>query len=399
MDISQEQTDYICQHFHLMKDKHDLLALLDYAKLILFGENANKFDLRQINYYLNASSKSRSYCSFEIKKKTGGTRIIHAPNNGLKVIQGCIALIFGQIYKAGDFATGFVKGKSIVDNAKFHIQQHFVYNLDLKDFFPSIDQARIWGRLQHPPFNFNKVNGRLPLANIIAKLCCIELDVERTDTSGNLIMLKKHVLPQGAPTSPVMSNIVCERLDRRLSGVARRFGLNYSRYADDITFSSLHNVYHKEGKFINELERIINDQNFKINTKKTRIQGKGYRQEVTGLIVNKKINVIHSYVKDLRKWLYFWEHYGLQKATGIFRIQFQIDGSFIKAEPPDMERVIKGKLDYLAMVKGKHDPTYQKLMVRFTTLCPRKNYMTSILDIWESKGIEKAMEKYYEHTA
>lgn len=399
MNILPAQREYISSHFFQMKDKQDLHSLLNYAKDILFGEKAQEIHFRQLNFYLVADSKMKSYQSFEIKKKTGGMRVIYAPNQGLKVIQRCLALIFSEVYQVSDYATGFVKGKSVVDNACYHLKQHYIFNLDLKDFFPGIDQARIWGRLQHSPFLFNKSTGRLALANMLAKLCCFELEVERLDESGNLVRKKKNVLPQGAPTSPVLSNIICEKLDRRLLGAAKRFGARYSRYADDITFSSLHNVYHKEGKFMLEVERIIQEQNFIINAKKTRLQGKGYRQEVTGLVVNEKINVVKPYIKSLRKWFYLWEQYGKEKAEGIFKKQYNQENGIAKSRTPDMARVLKGKLDYLGMVKGTSDATYQKLMERFLVLSPKKNAITSILDIWENEGIEQAMKKYYEQTA
>ena len=124
---------------------------------------------------------------------------------------------------------------------------------------------------------------------------------------GEFALEKRNVLPQGAPTSPILSNIICERLDLRLNGVAKRFGLKYSRYADDITFSSMHNVFQKNSDFLIEINRIINEQNFIIKHSKTRLQKQGYKQEVTGLIVNQKPNVDSRYISELRKWIYLWE--------------------------------------------------------------------------------------------
>lgn len=399
MNILPAQREYIRQHFFQMKDKQDLLSLLNVVKEILFGEKAEEIRFRQLNFYLLADAKDKSYRRFEIKKKSGGVRVIYAPNQGLKVIQRCLALIFAEVFPVSDLATGFVKGKSVVDNAGYHLQQHYVFNLDLKDFFPGIDQARIWGRLQQAPFFFDRATGRLALANVLAKLCCFELEVERMDESGKMAMVMRNVLPQGAPTSPVLSNLICERLDRRLNGVAKRFGARYSRYADDLTFSSLHNLYQSGSKFMLEVERVIAEQNFVINSKKTRVQGKGYRQEVTGLVVNEKVNVLKSYIKSLRKWFYLWEQYGAQKASGLFRSQYRKEKGAALTGVPEMERVLKGKLDYLGMVKGKGDGTYQKLMARFEQLSPRQNAMTAILDIWEKEGIEQAMKKYYEQSA
>ena len=157
------------------------------------------------------------------------------------------------------------------------------------------------------------------LANILASLCCTEMEVERKDIATNKwITEKRNVLPQGAPTSPILSNLVCQRLDFLLSAVAKRFGLNYSRYADDITFSSMHNVYQSDSDFIKELHRIIKDQGFHIKESKTRLQKEGYRKEVTGLLVNDKVNVQKRYIKQLRMWLYYWETYGYERAQNYF---------------------------------------------------------------------------------
>lgn len=186
---------------------------------------------------------------------------------------------------------------------------NYVFNLDLKDFFPSIEQARVWKRLQLAPFNFP-----VAIANIIAGMCCMKEVVQAEDGSQTV----RYVLPQGAPTSPIITNMICDNLDRRLAGVAKRFGLNYTRYADDITFSSMHNVYHENGEFRKEVRRIIEDQKFTVNDKKTRLQKKGSRQEVTGIIVSDKINVTRDYVRDIRNILYMWEKYGYGVAFAKF---------------------------------------------------------------------------------
>src|SRR5690606_12979703 len=119
-------------------------------------------------------------------------------------------------------------------------------------------------------------NSRKKIANIIAALCCTEMEVERKDENGEWISVKRNVVPQGAPTSPVITNIICQKLDFLLTGVAKRFGLKYSRYADDITFSSMHNVYQPDSDFLKELKRIITEQGFHINVNKTRLQKDGY---------------------------------------------------------------------------------------------------------------------------
>lgn len=358
----------IKEAFNKMKNKDDLLALLNFAKKLLYGENAYPFQIQHINYYSNPNINKNRYIEFSIKKKSGGERVIYAPSAGLKAIQKCLNLIFQTVYSPHKAAKGFVPNKSIVDNAKLHTGKIYVYNIDLKDFFPSIDQARVWGRLQYPPFNLNKKTERLELAGIIASLCCNEMEVNRLDENGEWCKVLKNVLPQGAPTSPTLSNIVCEKMDYYLTAVAKRFNLKYSRYADDITFSSMHNVYQEDSEFIKELHRIITEQNFHIQECKTRLQQNCYRQEVTGLVVNEKINVKKRYIKQLRMWLYLWEHYGYDKANKYFQEQYKGDKGHISKRQPDLAKVIKGKLNYLKMVKGQENTAYEKLLERFNKL-------------------------------
>lgn len=328
--------------FQRMRSKEDFLFLLNQAKLLVYGEKAYPFKLNQITWYSvpkkhvyevgrfsfhkkydqeshirPRSNRSRlrrkleefdgRYLKFTIPKANGEKREINAPVKGLMAIQKCLNLIFQCVYHPHKNTYGFVQNRSIVDNARIHSGSNYVYNIDLKDFFSSIDQARIWKCLQLSPFNLYGKD-RLQLANLIAVLCCTELEVERKDADGNWKQVKRNVLPQGAPTSPILTNVVCRRLDLLLTGVAKRFGLRYTRYADDITFSSMHNVYQDGSDFIRELHRIIEDQGFAVKTDKTRLQKQGYRQEVTGLIVNQNVNTAKKYVKELRMWLYYWVH-------------------------------------------------------------------------------------------
>lgn len=243
-----------------------------------------------------------------------------------------------------------------------------MYNIDLEDFFTSIHQARIWKKLQLPPFNLKDT--KIEIANLLSGLVCFK---------GN----DKSYLPQGAPTSPILSNIICERLDRRLLGVAKRFNVKYSRYADDLTFSSNHNVFQDKSDFIIEIKRIITNENFKINEKKTRLQKRGYRQEVTGITVNDKLNVKRRFIQELRFDIYLIERYGFEKATELYINRYK---NFLSPSKT-LSKIIAGKLDYLKMVKGYDDSTYLKLKHRFK-IClnpsidknTQENENTSLLD-------------------
>jgi hypothetical protein len=225
----------------------------------------------------------------------------------------------------------------------------------LENFFPSIEQPRVWKRFQLPPFNFNQ-----QLASILAGLCCIK---EKSE-DGSFI----YVLPQGAPTSPLITNAICDNLDRKLSGFARRYGLHYSRYADDITFSSMYNVFHENGEFISELKRIVEDQKFRINTGKTRLQRVGQHQEVTGLTVSNRVNTSKGYIAEIRNLLHIWEKYGYNEAYKRFYPHYKKNKGHVKKGEPMLENVLYGKLQYLKMVKGDKDSVYSALQARYNKL-------------------------------
>ena len=405
METEKIHIDYIKSAFQEMRTKKELLNLLNYAKPLIYGDKTVLFTIKQINWYSNSKLNTKRYNDFKIKKKSGGERTIHAPNNGLKAIQKTLNLIFQCIFEPHKAAMGFVANKSIVDNAKIHINRNYVYNIDLKDFFSSIDQARVWKCLQLEPFNLidkDAKQSKQQVLNIISALCCTEMEVERLNTTNaEYEKVKRNVLPQGAPTSPILTNVICQKLDIRLTGVSKRFGLRYSRYADDITFSSMQNVYQNDGEFIKELNRIIVDQGFDIKESKTRLQKTGYRQEVTGLLVNIKANVQQRYIKQLRMWLYYWESYGYEKAYYYFFQQYMTEKENIVKGKPDMEEVIKGKLNFLKMVKGLDNEMYIKLKNRFDILVNKpentiikQNHLDNVLELLFNKGLDDAMNLY-----
>jgi hypothetical protein len=478
MKIEQLQIDKIRIAFQNMQSKEDLLQLLNEVKPLIYGDKTVLFQMKQLTWYSNPKLAKKRYTSFTIKKKSGAERTINSPVKGLKAIQKTLSFILQCVYEPHKAATGFVREKSIVDNAKEHIGNKYVYNIDLKDFFSSVDQARVWKCLQLKPFNLNnnytveqqymkwedfkkeylkteelvifyKGSGRpytdtpygkiyvansfdkdkdkfillgsnllsdkkgkslegtlwllnkIPhksrrdISNIIASLCCIEMEVERMNSSGEWIFEKRNVLPQGAPTSPILTNVVCQRLDYLLSAVAIRFGLKYTRYADDITFSSMHNVYQSNSEFLKELHRIIAEQGFHIKKTKTRLQKDGYRKEVTGLLVNDKVNVQKRYIKQLRMWLYYWETYGYERAQNYFVQQYISEKADSVKGKPDMINVIDGKLNYLKMVKGAENELYLKLRDRYNKLTNGYTFIEKVLNIWKNVGVEKAIDLYY----
>lgn len=349
----------IIDKFRNVTDRDSLLKLLNEIKADLLGSDAYPFTMRKMMLLCNPNLKRNRYRHFTIPKKSGGKRNIYSPNGNLKWLQLCLNEIFKAVYTPSNFATGFVQGKNVVDNAEIHTNQNYVFNIDLADFFPSIHQARVWKRIQLPPFNANK-----EVANVIAGICAIKDPKEETEKAPT----ESYSLPQGAPTSPILTNAICDTLDRRLAGLAKRFGLYYSRYADDITFSSTHNVYQEGSPFRCELMRIIAGQGFSINPKKTRLQHCSRRQEVTGLTVSKKVNVTRKFIKNLRAIIHIWERHGYYAAISSFLPRYLAEKGHMTNKALNLANIIHGKLCYLKMVKGENDPVFQKLYAQYKSL-------------------------------
>lgn len=390
MKIEQIHIDQIRKQFAAMQSKEDLVKLLSDAKNLLYGKECKPVQLKSLTFYANPSHCNNRYQTFIIKKKSGSDRTIHAPVKGLKSILRSLNFVLQCMFEPHEAATGFVLEKSIVDNAKKHVGHNYVFNLDLKDFFHTFDRNRVKLGLMYEPFNLN--GDKEPLAFLLASLCTHPFEID-----GEI----KTVLPQGSPTSPTLTNILCKKLDRRLTGLANRFGAKYTRYADDITFSSPHNIYNDDA-FNQELKRIIEeDQKLVINPKKTRLQKVGYRQEVTGLTVNDKVNVRRRYVKQIRMWLYYWEKYGYEKAEQIFKRDYIADKGHIKNMNAHLVNVLDGKLDFLKMVKVTEDGTYLGLRGRFVELIKikettdvKKIDLDSVLKTLEKKGLESALNLF-----
>ena len=273
--------------------------------------------LPDILRYTNSHDRNRQYHPFDIPKKSGGVRQIVAPTGDIKSIQTVLAYLLSSAADHDEHAHGFIQGHSVITNASQHLRKTYVLNLDLKNFFPGITFHQVESALRK---YFSK-----DVAIFIAKLCTWT-DVEQGHA--------EDVLPQGAPTSPVLSNIVCETLDSRLSGLAKRFGLTYSRYADDMTFSSYHSVYAKDSLFWTELHSIIEECGFRLNDNKTRLLKRGTRQEVTGITVEDRLNVSRKWMKLLRTQVFHYEMYGGSEET---------------------YRSLMGKIAFLKMVRGSDD--------------------------------------------
>lgn len=225
---------------------------------------------KQVNLYL--SNKEKGYTTFKLPKKNGDFREINAPSKKLKHIQRWI--LDNILYKldSGDYAHGFIPEKTIYTNAKVHVNQDLVLGIDLKDFFPNINFRSVY-------YVFYSAGYTKKIAWKLADLCTYHWK-----------------LPQGAPTSPMLANLVALQLDEEIAKYCMRRNFEYSRYADDITVSGSYNLpMHKE-----KIIKIIEMNGFTINGKKTRMFSKGSRQMVTGLVVNDKVSIGRNKKKTQR---------------------------------------------------------------------------------------------------
>jgi RNA-directed DNA polymerase len=245
-----------------------------------------------LTYILYIKKVDNLYYSFTIPKKNGEARPIHAPNDALKIIQNKLTValyghqkvIQSEYINLKNLSHAFEKNKSIFTNSKIHRNKRFVINLDLEDYFECFHFGRVKGF-------FEKNNGYLlpsEVAVVIAQLACYQ---------GSL--------PQGAPSSPIITNIISQILDNRLLRIAQKYKLDYTRYADDLTFSTNnHHFLSMFESFIADINNEIVRAGFKINDRKTRLQYKDSQQKVTGLVVNKKINVDRNYQRTTKAMAY-----------------------------------------------------------------------------------------------
>jgi retron-type reverse transcriptase len=233
---------------------------------------AERMGISEFAFFKLALRAHRHYRHFHIAKRSGGERIITAPSPQLKRIQRWIARHLLGSQNIHDAATAYRAGASIVVNATPHTNKDFVFNADIKDFFGSIDIKRVYKL-------FRALGYRKTLARNLTRLCTY-----------------RRKLPQGAPTSPAIANLVCVTLDEKLAQLCAQRGWAYTRYCDDITVSG-------DGLFGDgrqQIYRIVREEGFRINSRKVRLISKHGRQTVTGLVVNRKPNLPRRRRRQLR---------------------------------------------------------------------------------------------------
>ena len=257
-------------------------------------------ELKFLSYHRSVS-ESTHYRRFAIAKKTGGQRWISAPMPRLKRAQYWVLDNILAKAPCHPAAHGFVPGRSIVTNATPHAGHAVVINIDLKDFFPSVKFPRIKGVFEHLGY-------AEPVAAVLALLCSENVcDVMEVDQQKFYVghTARERQLPQGAPTSPMLTNILCRTLDRRLQGIAAKLGFVYTRYADDLTFSAIGGMGREHvGQLLRQVRWIVQDEGFTPHPDKQHVMHSGQRQMVTGVVVNQKPSAPRSERRKLRAALH-----------------------------------------------------------------------------------------------
>jgi RNA-directed DNA polymerase len=286
--------------------------------------------LRWLAFHNEAATRVH-YVNFTVPKKSGGTRTLSAPHRSLAGAQRWILREIVARLPVEAPAQGFVAGCSIVTNASPHCRRTIVVNMDLEGFFPSIGFARVRSVFHRAGYS--------PAVATILGLLCTECPRRAViyDGVGYHVATGPRGLPQGACTSPGLSNQVARRLDKRLAGLAAKLELTYTRYADDLTFSGGDSLEGRVGYLMARIRHITRDEGFTVNEGKTRVLRQGTAQTVTGLVVNDRPGVCRAEVRRLRAILHRARTQGLEKQNTEGR--------------PHFSAWLRGKIAFVAMVR------------------------------------------------
>lgn len=317
--------------------------------------NLLEIPLSNLEYHIHVNEVKSYYDTFTIPKNITEDREIDSPNPPLIILQQKLNKVFRLVYSPKASTHGFCDNRSVVSNARKHVGKEYVLNVDIREFFPSIHFGRVRGMLMSWPYKVGR-----EAATTLAQICCY-----------------KERLPQGAPTSPVLSNMICASLDSSLINLAKENRCVYTRYADDITFSTTVDpfprglAYYDENNHLQlggELSKIFEDEDFEVNLQKLHLQHSDQRQEVTGLVVNEKLNVKREFMREVRAMLHAWEQYGLEDAASTFFAEYDTKRRNPENPNPDFEDIVRGKVEFIGSVRGKHDHIYRRMLSKIADL-------------------------------
>ena len=314
------RNEFITEAIRLGRSQEFITEALAYADALDNKGLPVIFDVGHLAFILNKDMKemalitmnaSQLYRYFAIKKRNGGLRRIMAPYRNLQAAQLWIKESILDKIQYSNCVTAFVSGRNTSMNAKAHEGRKYVLKFDLKDFFESINIVRVISA-----FRWMGYDGRVALC--LARICTAKIDEyniykqleDQPEVQALFEDMRNSYLPflmQGAPTSLGLANIVCGRLDKRLNGYALKHGISYTRYADDITFSSDDKVLLPSVNFI---RKVVNSEGFLLNEKKTELLHEGNRQIVTGLLIDGHVRVPGRYKRDIMRHIHFCQKFG-----------------------------------------------------------------------------------------
>ena len=363
------------------------------AVVMIQHEPANPVPVRLLHHFDGETNRAQAWRTFSIPKRRGGIRTITTPERSLKWLQRSVLQVLTHLFPRHRCAVGFERGKSVVTHASAHAGKRWVYAVDVQDFFPSITRSRVYGMLRAKPFEASE-----PVARILANL-----------------VTHDGALPQGAPTSPVLANLLCRRMDARLFKWARERGYTYTRYADDLAFSTNRAEFPEADR--ETIAEIIAGEGFTVHPEKRKFMPWHGRQLVTGLVVNRKANVPRETVRGLRALLFNVETFGwpsqvnrapafaeaeawavykkrsmpvaeFRKTVAVQRTEKQLvrPGAAIRkaqqaggldAQVQMLQRVVRGRIEFVGAVKGKESPGYVRLREQYERLVAREHASTA----------------------
>ncbi|WP_193316062.1 reverse transcriptase domain-containing protein [Flavicella marina] len=326
-----------------------VMKKFNYHKIKYKNTELEEFISKELNSHLIKNilkHKSSFYKSFTVLKKNGAKRRIDQPHYKLMDIQKKIANYLLVKRKKNSSSHGFEYYRSIVTNAEKHINKNIVLNLDFKEFFKNISKSQVLSVLRN---SFDITNES---AYLLTELVTFN-----------------NCLPQGAPSSPVISNYVCNNLDNDLKTYCKEYNIIYTRYADDLTFSF--NFKKLPRQIVDEIISIIVKHGFKLNDQKFRYFHKNSRQLVTGIVVNDHVNIKREFYKKVRAILHNWKTKGYVVTKQKFDLEYP---------NKNFRKTLLGWVNYIGYVRGKDNPMYltlsSSLELLLRTKYPKSEFKT-----------------------
>lgn len=313
---------------YLTSDKYD--EFLSSFNLI------NTSDIKKINkiLYNITNNIDANYNEIIIKKKSKGTRFLYEPSRILKNIQKRILKNILEEKRVSNYSCAYLKGKSIIDNSKPHIDKNIVLKLDIKNFFDNINFNMVYEKC------FNESLYPKKLGILLTNLCMYD-----------------NKLPQGAPTSGYISNIIMREFDEKIGRYCNENSICYTRYSDDMSFSGNFDVK----KVIDMVSGYLKEMGFSLNYKKIKVITRKTRQQITGIVVNKKLNVKSNYKRSIRQQMYYINKYGLDNHLN--KINYK--GSKVKY----LQKLL-GKINFVySITKEEEFALYKNVVTKLLKEC------------------------------